>query len=240
VPPYEYVADRFPRYTRVDGENQFLVPIPRCNRCYLPITRDFARTTGLCASCFSGGPVDGTRLRQIVAATVYIPEVTGYPHTQEILDLKSSGAHADAYADVLFHVLNDAMPDLRPAFATPVPSQEAGKPREGVHQIAASLAQMYAVRELEVLHYTRRVLRQRGLKKIDRRANLEGALVATARVPRGVALIVDDVATTGYTIAEATRALMAAGASSGVGAVVGRDMRLEDLAKVGALKTVEG
>jgi predicted amidophosphoribosyltransferase len=240
VPPYSYVADRFPRYLRPDGEDQFLVPRPRCSRCYLPITEGFARTTGLCASCYSGGPVDGILLRQIVAATVYIPNVTGYPHTQEILDLKSSGAHADASADVLFHVLKEELPSLRPAFATPVPSQETGKARPGVRQIAVSLAGKYAVKELEVLRYARTVSKQRGLKKVDRRTNLEGALVATARVPSGTALVVDDVATTGYTIAEATRALIAAGASSAVGAVVGRDMRLEDLAKVGALRAVEG
>jgi predicted amidophosphoribosyltransferase len=239
VPPYDYVPDRFPKYKRQDGVEQFLVPVPRCSRCFLPIEQKFERSTGLCASCYSGGPVDGTRLRQIVAATVYIPRVTGYPHSQEILDLKSSGAHAEVYADVLFHVLNETLPGFHPAFTIPVPSQEAGQPRDGVRQIASSLSQRYGVRKLEVLRYSRTVSQQRGLKKADRKANLEGALVASARVPGGVALIVDDVATTGYTIAEACRALIAAGATAGVGAVVGRDMRLEDLAKVGALKQVE-
>lgn len=238
--PYDYVADRFPRYTRPDGVTQFLVPLPRCNRCFLPISQGFARSTGLCASCYSGGPVDGVRLRQIVAATVYIPNVVGYPHTQEILDLKSTGAHADVYAEVLFQVLSEVLPGFAPAFTTPVPSQETGAPREGVRKIAALLARRYGIAELEVLAYARAVSKQRGLKKAARRTNLEGALVTTARVSGGVALIVDDVATTGYTIAEATRALIAAGASSAVGAVVGRDMRLDDLAKVGALKVVEG
>jgi predicted amidophosphoribosyltransferase len=184
--------------------------------------------------------VDGVHLQRIVAATLYIPRVTGYPHSQEILDLKTKGAFASEYAGVLIHVLGTELPDFRPTSVVPIPSAELQGSREGVRKIALLLAAHYHAPVREVLKYARVVKKQRGLDRAEREKNLKGALIATRRVPGGTALLVDDVTTTGYTVAEATRALRAAGADSTVAAVVGRDIRLDALAAVGALKPVEG
>jgi predicted amidophosphoribosyltransferase len=55
-------------------------------------------------------------------------------------------------------------------------------------------------------------LRQTGLARADRRANVRGAFTATVAV-RGTVLLVDDVYTTGATTAAAATALRAAGAA---------------------------
>ncbi|MGL5850010.1 MAG: ComF family protein [Phycicoccus sp.] len=72
-----------------------------------------------------------------------------------------------------------------------------------------------------VLRHTRRVADQAGLGRADRAANLAGALAVvpsdTRVVSGAVCLVVDDVVTTGATLAEAARALGAAGARHVVG-----------------------
>lgn len=67
-----------------------------------------------------------------------------------------------------------------------------------------------------VLRHRRRVRDQAGLDREHRRANLAGALIvpwkARPRIDQRPVVIVDDVLTTGATLAEASRALRAAGA----------------------------
>lgn len=62
------------------------------------------------------------------------------------------------------------------------------------------------------LRHRRRVADQAGLDVVGRRRNVAGAFVARPRRGRPV-VVVDDLATTGASLAEATRALRAAGAS---------------------------
>ena len=52
---------------------------------------------------------------------------------------------------------------------------------------------------------------QTGLGQVARSRNLAGALAATGRIPPGDIVVVDDIVTTGATLAEATRALTQAG-----------------------------
>jgi ComF family protein len=58
-----------------------------------------------------------------------------------------------------------------------------------------------------------RAKRQRGLSRVERRANVRGSFVAVGDVPRKVVLV-DDVYTTGATVAAAAGALRRAGARS--------------------------
>lgn len=81
-----------------------------------------------------------------------------------------------------------------------------------------------AGRPVRALAHGRAVLDQRGLGRSDRSVNLSGALVVPRRaVPfvRGAdCVLVDDVCTTGATLADGARALRAAGAQVVVAAVV--------------------
>jgi predicted amidophosphoribosyltransferase len=52
---------------------------------------------------------------------------------------------------------------------------------------------------------------QAGLDRFARYRNLAGALVAAEHLPPGDIVVVDDIVTTGATLAEATRALTRAG-----------------------------
>lgn len=94
-------------------------------------------------------------------------------------------------------------PHMRPAIA---PSTPGGRPMRVVC--------------LRALQHRRRVADQAGLGAADRAANLSGALRSRLDL-RGLHLIVvDDVMTTGATLAEAARALRAAGAHVPAAAVI--------------------
>lgn len=69
------------------------------------------------------------------------------------------------------------------------------------------------------LRHRRRVSDQAGLSAAGRRANLAGALVARPR-GEGVRVVVDDLTTTGASLAEAARALARAGTPPAAAAVV--------------------
>ncbi|GAA2348957.1 ComF family protein [Streptomyces carpaticus] len=104
----------------------------------------------------------------------------------------------------------------------PVPSARAATARRGhdpVRRIALAAAARLrregcAVRVLPVLRQTRAVADQAGLGAGARRANLAGALTAEGgrALPAGdPVVLVDDVVTTGASLAEAARAVRAAG-----------------------------
>jgi predicted amidophosphoribosyltransferase len=241
VVSYEYIVERFPTVRRSDGEEQLLLPIPHCTACGAPIASSYARTTGTCAFCHRGDPVDGKLFRQIVPATLYIPAVRGYAHSKEIRDFKDDGSHEATFSDLMVLVLREVVPDLRPTSVVPVPSARLKTPGLGVTSVAKHLARHFHVPMRDVLRYVRPVESQKNLKtRAERKGNVQGAMNATEAVPRGLVLLFDDVCTTGFTLQEATRALIANGASSAVAAVIGRDARLIDLARVGVIRPIEG
>jgi predicted amidophosphoribosyltransferase len=109
-----------------------------------------------------------------------------------------------------------------PVLVVPVPPAVRARRRRGDDPVGALVAA--AVGSLgddalvvgRVLRHTRRVADQAGLGREARAANLTGALGvlrgATEVVRRTPCLVVDDVLTTGATLAEAARALRSAGA----------------------------
>lgn len=111
----------------------------------------------------------------------------------------------------------------------PVPTAAAARRRRGedpLHRLAAAaLATLGPGLVLApVLRHARGVVDQSRLDRAARRRNLHGALAVPDRGVRVVAgatcVVVDDVVTTGATLAEAARALRAAGAGHVVAATV--------------------
>lgn len=116
------------------------------------------------------------------------------------------------------------------ALLVPVPSSRAAV-RERGHDHARRLARVAArrlgLRCAPLLRQARPVDDSVGLSAAARAGNLAGALVAPASL-RGVeVLVVDDLVTTGATVAEAARALTAGGARVRGAAVVSATLRWE-------------
>ncbi|MGB3764233.1 MAG: phosphoribosyltransferase family protein [Ornithinimicrobium sp.] len=109
------------------------------------------------------------------------------------------------------------------AVAVPIPSRAAGTRVRGrvpvtevLRMVLPDRAPGAALRPLQALKYVRPVRDQAGLGHRDRAQNVTGAMAVSSRLARhleGVPVIlVDDILTTGSTLAEATRVVRAAGA----------------------------
>ncbi len=123
---------------------------------------------------------------------------------------------ADAVVLGLVRAAARSAPDgLAPDLVVPVPLHRTRRRRRGFDQ-AALLARSVA-REVDAPASSRALLRCRdtprqvGLSRRERRRNVQGAFAARGPLPPCVWLV-DDVATTGATLAEAARALRRAGA----------------------------
>ncbi|PKQ30940.1 MAG: hypothetical protein CVT62_10760 [Actinobacteria bacterium HGW-Actinobacteria-2] len=101
----------------------------------------------------------------------------------------------------------------------PVPSARAQVARRG-QDVTVALARAAAVRlrragvsvtVVACLRHRRRVADQAGLGVTARNRNLAGAFALRRGVPRGEVIVVDDIVTTGASLAEAARVLTAAG-----------------------------
>ena len=126
---------------------------------------------------------------------------------------------------------------VRPWALVPMPSRpdvvrsRGHDPMRSLSRRAAVLLRHsgYDVVVLPVLRATRRIADQSGLDSRSRATNLVGALAVPARYRRLVAgrriVIVDDIITTGASVAEAARALRAADADVVVAAVIAATIR---------------
>lgn len=111
-------------------------------------------------------------------------------------------------------VMAAALPPPRASAVAFVPPERERAHKRGHHpaeRLAHELGARWGLPVSPLLARTRYVRRQRGLTLADRRRNVAGAFAPAAKAPTRVALI-DDVYTSGATVAAAASALRKAGA----------------------------
>lgn len=109
------------------------------------------------------------------------------------------------------------------AVLVPVPSTAAAaRARGGDHvlRLASTVHRSRGQPVVPALGLRRTVQDSAGLSRADRAANLRGAMASRPPTGSGIAVIVDDIVTTGATVREARRALVAAGWTVSGAAVV--------------------
>lgn len=105
----------------------------------------------------------------------------------------------------------------------PVPSARAAARRRGgdhVQRLARGAGRRLGVRSVPALRLVRAVRDSAGLGAALRHANIAGAMAARPAPPGATAVIVDDIVTSGSTLAESARALCDAGWQVSAAAVI--------------------
>ncbi len=112
-----------------------------------------------------------------------------------------------------------ASASAEPVVYVPVPSSRRAMRRRG-YRVVDLLLRRAGLPASRLLVTVREPGDQRGLGRAERVRNVAGGLAALPGAAGGCVVVVDDVVTTGSTLAEAARALRAAGARSVVAATV--------------------
>jgi ComF family protein len=184
------------------------LPLNRCAcpRCALPLPQ----SAPLCGSCIRKAPPQSRTLAPLLYAEPVDQLLTGFKFSQRL-------AAGQAFSDLLAQsaraqgLLDDV------SLAIPIPLHRDRLRERGYNQSLELLRPLLRASKLRMQH--RALSRQRstqpqtGLDAIERRKNLRHAFVARRDLVDGQRiLLLDDVITTGATVAEAARTLLAAGA----------------------------
>jgi predicted amidophosphoribosyltransferase len=172
---------------------------PVCARCGAPTAWPVAR----CAECV------GRRLAfaSARAAVEYDDAVRALVSAWKDRGLRRlAGEAAELVAETLQCPDVDAL-----TFVPPDGDRSVKRGHHPAESLARGLAQKWQLPDVPLLARTREVRPQRGLPLVERRRNVRGAFRARRRSPAAVALV-DDVYTSGATVAAAASALRAAGA----------------------------
>ncbi|MFE2872543.1 ComF family protein [Embleya sp. NPDC059259] len=197
---------------------------------------------GRCRAVFAAAPVP-VRPTPAPEGLPPVHAVTAYlgPVRPVLAAFKEHGARrlARPLGDALARAAAAGLPDpAGSALLVPVPSTRAAVRRRG-RDATGELARRAAgrlraagvpTRVLPALRHTRRVQDQSGLSAHERRMNIRRSMIVSDRLAPlftgiSVVIVVDDVCTTGATLAEATRAVRAVGGRVGAAAVVAATTR---------------
>lgn len=175
---------------------------PRCRRPSLGKT---------CLACDSGGAVDS-----VVAVADFDGVVKETVHA-----FKYMGRHA--IASVMAALMADALSDVQAEFVVPVPLHRRRRRERGYDQavlLARKLAKIRGLKCAEsALVRARHTDQQALLNPQQRRDNVAGAFTPRSSWQHQSIILIDDVATTGATLAAAGKCLKQAGAGEITGLV---------------------
>jgi ComF family protein len=172
---------------------------PLCARCGAPTAWPVAR----CREC-AGRRISFAQAR---AAVAYDRTTRALVRGWKERGLRPLGTLA---ADLVAQVVEPPAADVV-AWVPPVADRSLKRGHSTAQQLAQELARRWEVEPRPLLERTRFVGAQRGLDHGERRTNVRGAFRARGRVPTRVCLV-DDVYTTGSTVAAAATVLRKAGA----------------------------
>lgn len=201
---------------------------PKCIFCRKILGKN---ETGWCLNCFETLPFTSDNGRQkgevfdiCVSPLYYIENVR-----RSLLRYKFNGAYlySDIYAKLLAECIKSS-PDLKYDLISWVPLSEKRKRKRGYDQaMLLALATALLLDDVAAVTLEKRIdvsaQSELGDKK-ERASNISGAYVATDPdiVKDKRILLIDDIVTTSSTLDECSRALLSAGASGVVCAVVAR------------------
>ena len=205
-------------------EAEVAVRVPACLRCGATIGPNL--NPDGCPRCRG----EGFRFESVLRVGVYDGRLRG-----ACLQAKHPGCEplSAAMGNLLWRLEAKALRTARIDLVVPVPRHWWQRLRRGT-PAAAVLAEVWSERlgvpmASETLRKIRNTAPQAGLPPSTRRTNLTGAFTASKRqeIAGASILLADDVLTTGATANECTRALLAAGASRVVVAVIARGLGRE-------------
>jgi ComF family protein len=189
---------------------------PVCKTCMKPMNAEFMTE---CRECEEGRRY----FTNIAAAGVYSGALKELIHLTKFYDRKKT---AKLLADFIFENVMDAAVKWA-GVIVPVPLSKSALSERGYNQtalVAQILAERAGVRYTEAVKKVRETEPQNKLERKDRLKNLKGAFEASAGVAGMKVLVVDDVYTTGATMNEMAKTLLAAGAAEVRGIVVARSV----------------
>jgi ComF family protein len=189
----------------------FPASLPRCIVCAIPVPGGDA----VCGRCLSSPP----RFARATALADYAPPVDG------MVTALKFGARLDL-ASLFGRLLARRTAVDADALVVPVPLAFERLSERGYNQsmqIARAFCATTGARlEADVVRRIRHTPPQQALALEDRRRNVRGAFVATGDLAGRTVLVVDDVMTSGSTMDEIARVLVAAGAARVHALVVAR------------------
>lgn len=181
---------------------------PRCARCGHPWPEPAPR----CRACVPGLPASRAAVAYDARAAAAVRAVKDARRQDVALAL--AGVVAAHLAPPSGHAL------------VPVPAGPARLAERGIDpaaELARALGRLWDLPVAEVLRRPRDGPRQRGASRHRRLTGVRGAFAASGDVPANCCLV-DDVHTTGATLAEAARALRSAGARAILAVTVARTL----------------